>query len=382
MLDGGLVSGKSAQSSKDLNEVERYANMKWLLACGLSMVTPIMAAEHLVKNPSELATALRAVKSGDTVRIAPGIYPAGQFLSGVDQVTIEAADPHQMPHFKGGNEGWHFSRCSHLVVRNLHLSGQSDNGINIDDGGMMDRPVDGVLLDGLLVTDIGPNGNHDAIKCSGLTHLVINHCEISGWGGQAIDLVGCRQSRISNCQITGKQGFSQHTGPQFKGGCDEILLEKCHLIDAGPRPIQAGGSTGLEYFRPPGVKYEARRIVIRDNLIEGGECACAFTGVDGVEFSGNTVRRPQKWLFRILQETTVDGFPPCRNGVIARNAFFFQRSLVHVAINIGPATAPETFQFHQNRWLAEDRPEESKMELPVRETGGIYGMDASIKSSK
>src|SRR5436190_1322696 len=82
--------------------------------------------------------------------------------------------------------------------------------------------------------------------------------EISGWGGQAIDFVGCWDSIISACKITGKKGFSQHTGPQFKGGCRNITIEKCVLKDVGERPIHAGGSTGLDYFRPHGAKYEAK----------------------------------------------------------------------------------------------------------------------------
>ena len=203
--------------------------------------------------------------------------------------------------------------------------------------------------------------------------LTIRNCTISGWGGQAIDFVGCRKSLITGCVFTGKPGFSQHTGPQFKGGCEDIVIEKCRFKDAGQRPIQAGGSTGMDYFRPPGAKYEARRITIRDNTIEGGMCAAAFTGVDGAEFAGNTVRHPEKWIFRILQETKAEGFPPCRNVVVSGNSFVFQRAKVREEINIGPDTAPETFRFENNRWLAEDKPAASAPKLPVAEKGGTYG---------
>jgi hypothetical protein len=340
---------------------------------GLLLASPLAAATHQVDSSTGLSAALRSLKAGDVVKIAPGEYPAGHFVTGIANLTIEASDPAKPPHFKGGKEAWHFSRCPGLTLRNLKVSGQSANGINLDDGGERDQPVVKVLLEGIEVSDIGPNGNFDAIKCSGLEDLTIRNCTIAGWGGQAIDFVGCRKSLITGCVFTGKPGFSQHTGPQFKGGSEDIVIEKCRFKDAGLRPIQAGGSTGMDYFRPPGAKYEARHITIRENTIEGGMCATAFTGVDGAEFTGNTVKGPDKWIFRILQETKAEGFPPCRNVVVSNNSFVFQRSKVREEINIGPGTAPETFRFENNRWLAEDKPAASKPKLPAEEKGGTYG---------
>ena len=339
----------------------------------LLLAGPLSATTHDVDTPTGLSRTLGALKAGDIVKIAPGDYGSGYFVSGIENLTIEASHPRNPPHFKGGKEAWHFSRCPGLTLRHLKVSGQSANGINLDDGGKRDEPVAKVQLEGLTVSEIGPDGNFDAIKCSGLTDLVIRDCQISGWGGQAIDLVGCSKSLITACSFTGRPGFSQHTGPQFKGGCEDIVIEKCRFDNAGERPIQAGGSTGMDYFRPPGAKYEARRITIRDNIIEGGTCAAAFTGVDGAEFTGNTVSHPKKWIFRILQETKAEGFPPCRNVVVSGNSFTFEREKVREEINIGPDTAPETFRFENNRWFAKDKPEASKPKLPVAEKGGSYG---------
>jgi len=331
------------------------------------------ARTHEVRDAAGLKAALTMLAPGDVVKIHPGDYPGGNFVAKLERLTVEAADPAKPPHFRGGREAWHFSRCAGLTLRNLRVSGQSANGINIDDGGPELGPVADITLENLSVSDIGPNGNFDAIKCSGLTGLTIRACQISGWGGQAIDLVGCRRVLITHCRIVGKPGFSQHSGAQFKGGCEDVTLENCELIDAGARPIQAGGSTGMAYFRPPGAKFEARRITVRNNRIQGGECACAFTGVDGAEFSANTITHPTKWIFRILAETTGDGFPPTRNVRITHNTIIFRRAEVTTELNIGPNTAPETFIFADNLWFAEDRPAASKPQLPVVETGATYG---------
>jgi hypothetical protein len=152
-------------------------------------------------------------------------------------------------------------------------------------------------------------------------------------------------------------------------------VENCHFKNGGIRPVNVGGSTGLAYFRPQGAKHEARNIMMRNNVIEGSECAVAFVGVDGAEFCGNTILFPEKWIFRILQETSEPGFVPCRNVVIKDNRIVFRRSQVKVDLNIGKGTEAGTFQFENNRWFAEDKPVASKPKLPVEEANGVYGVD-------
>lgn len=333
----------------------------------------------VVHDAEELRDALREVRAGTTLKIGPGEYPGGHHVSGVEKLTIEALDPKQTPLFKGGTNGWQFSRCKDLTLRNLRVSGQTGNGLNVDDGGRLDEPVTGITLEGLEISDIGPTGNHDGIKCSGLDKLTIRDCTITGWGGQGIDFVGCHDSLISGCRFVGKEGFTASAGVQLKGGTSDVTVEKCHFVNGGERPINVGGSTGLPYFRPQGAKHEAARLVVRDNIIEGSLCAAAFVGVDGAEFTGNTILFPTKWIFRILQETKEPGFVPCRNVVVKGNKIVFHRSQVQVDVNIGPGAAPETFRFEGNRWFAEDRPQASKPKLPVEEKNGDYGSDPRAK---
>lgn len=333
------------------------------------------ADEIRVASPEELRAALEKLKDGDVLRIAPGEYPGGHQLGGVSNLTVTALDPENPPVFVGGGNAWHFSRCPDLKVTHLHARGQTANGFNLDDGGERDRPVAGITLEKLEILDVGPGGNHDGIKGSGLVNLTIRDCLIEGWGGQGIDLVGCHRSLITDCRFVGKEGFSASAGVQLKGGCSEIVVEKCHFLNAGERPLNLGGSTGLDYFRPRGATYEAAKLTARANVIEGSSCAAAFVGVDGAEFSGNTILFPQRWIFRILQETTEPGFVPCRNVRVTGNRIVFRRNEIRSDVNVGGGTAPETFVFAGNHWFAEDRPEASKPQLPVEEAGGVYGTD-------
>lgn len=345
----------------------------------LLIVSSAAAEEVIVHDVNELRTALRDLKSGTVLKIAPGDYPGSHQVSGVDKLTIEALEAKDPPHFKGGGNAWHFSRCFDLTLRNIRVSGQTANGLNLDDGGDLTKPVTGITIDHVEVSDIGPKGNHDGIKCSGLDKLTIRDCTISGWGGQGIDFVGCRHSLITGCKFVGKEGFTASAGVQLKGGTSDVVVEKSQFTNAGERPLNVGGSTGLPYFRPQDAKHEATRIIVRENVIEGSLCAAAFVGVDGAEFTGNTILFPTKWIFRILQENREPGFVPCRNVLVKDNKIIFRRSRVQIDINSSDATSPETFRFEGNRWFAEDRPQASKPRLPVEETDGTYGSDPRTK---
>lgn len=347
--------------------------MRLLLCLCLATAVLAQADEIIVRDSESLRSALRSLKPGTTLKISPGEYPGGHTVARIERLTIEALDPTQPPVFKGGKTGFQFSRCAALTLRHLRISGQSVNGLNLDDGGDLAHPVTGITLDHIEVSDIGPQGNHDAIKCSGLDQATIRDCTITGWGGQGIDFVGCHRSLITGCRFIGKEGFSASAGIQLKGGTSDIIVEKCHFTNAGERPINLGGSTGLPYFRPQGARHEAARLIVRNNTIEGSLCAAAFVGVAGAEFVSNTVRYPGKWIFRILQETQQPGFAPCRDVLIKDNRITFRRSQVQTDINIGGGTAPETFRFEDNYWLAEDKPQASRPKLPVAEKGGVYG---------
>ena len=347
-------------------------------AIWLALVTVTWGKVVEVGNDSALRSAIATLEAGTTLKIGPGQYRGGLSVQGVERLVVEAADPAQPPEFVGGANAWQFSRCNGLIVRNILCRGQTGNGLNFDDGGDMQRPVRGVRIERVKVLETGPRGNFDAIKCSGLTDLVIEDCRIEGWGGQAIDFVGCRDAIIRRCRIIGRDGFSQATGPQFKGGSENVVIEDCVLINAGQRPIQAGGSTGIDYFRPPGTKFEARAITIRRNVIVGGECAIAFTGVDGAVFEGNVIANPTHWVFRILQETRLDGFPPCRNVVVRGNVIVFRRSGLRTDVNIGDHTASGTFRFEHNWWFAEDDPQRSRPTLPGVVIEDVHGKNPKL----
>ncbi|MCS7185394.1 MAG: right-handed parallel beta-helix repeat-containing protein [Armatimonadetes bacterium] len=343
-----------------------------------------------VSNSAELRFAILRAKPGEKILLSPGEYEGGLFFQNVKgepnkPITIAALDPANPPVIKGGGECLHFSEAAYLELHNLVLVGARYNGLNIDDGGTFETPARNIKLVGLLVRDIGPQGNCDGIKLSGVTDFRVERCTVERWGdgGQGIDMVGCHNGVIENCvlRFEDDKGF----GIQAKGGSSNIVIRRCRFERAGARAVQIGGSTGLQFFRPPLKKgeahAEAKNISVEGCTFIGSTAAIAFVGVDGAVVRFNTIYRPKRWAFRILQETRAEGFVPCRNGVVTDNLIVFRSDeWFEGGINIGPETAPQTFVFARNWWYCTDKPELSKPSLPVPEKEGVYGIDPKLVS--
>ena len=338
-----------------------------------------------VSNAAGLSQALRAARAGTEILIAPGTYSgsfAARNLHGTAQqpVVVAAADPRHPPVLRGRAGCMHLSDVSHLVLRGLVLEGARVNGLNIDDGGSYATPSHHIILEGLTVRDVGPRGNKDGIKLSGVDDFLVRGCTVERWGssGSGIDMVGCHRGLITRCLFRHRKGQGGNA-VQAKGGSADVVVYACRFQDAGQRAINLGGSTGLAYFRPKNPGYEAKRIVAIGNTFVGSLAPIGYVSSEECEASFNTIYRPAKWVFRILQESTGPAFVPCRNGVFRGNLVVWRRGDVGVFVNIGPNTAPKTFRIEGNWWFCLDAPSRSRPRLPVPEKGAVVGKDPGLR---
>lgn len=332
------------------------------------------AQEVRVTDSAGLRAEIGRALPGTTLLLEPGAYDGGLYLenvAGTEQapITIQGAEPNNPPVFQGGGSALHLADCSHLVLRNIKATGFPGNGINIDDGGSFATPAHHIILENVTVLETGPEGNHDALKMSGVDQFVVRKCHFAAWGGSAIDMVGCHRGVVEDCTFVGREGFSQSNAVQLKGGSADVLVQCCLFQDAGQRAINLGGSTGLQYFRPAVADYEAKNITIAGNRFLGSLSPVAWVTADGGHVHHNTIVLPGKWVLRILQETSDPQFKPCHDGVFEHNLVFYD-SRVQDFVNVGPRTAPETFKFRHNVWC--DAEGNRRPVLPVPEEGGIY----------
>ncbi|MBI4601464.1 MAG: right-handed parallel beta-helix repeat-containing protein [Planctomycetes bacterium] len=353
----------------------------------IALPATAQGADVRVRDSEALRRAASGAAPGTRILLEPGEYAAGIFLTGLKgeagkPIVIAGADRERPPVIRGGGTGMQLTDPVHVELADLVVTGASANGINIDDGGSYDTPARHVVLRRLRVTDVGPRGNHDGIKLSGLDDFRVEDCAIERWGtggGSAIDMVGCHRGVIEGNTLrhTDEEGS---TGIQAKGGSSAIAIRGNRFERAGGRAVNIGGSTGLQYFRPPlregdGERFEAREILVEGNTFTGGGAPVAFVGADACVVRFNTIYRPRRWALRILQETREPGFAPCRRGELTDNIVAFRAGEWGGAANVGPATAPETFAFARNVWHAIDEPARSRVKLPAAEKDGSYGVD-------
>lgn len=354
-----------------------------LLLLVTTVALPSSAADRAVRNAAELRAALAGAKAGTTILIAPGEYGSGFDLRGVAgtaaaPIVIRGADPQRPPTFTGGRLAWAVSDCSYVTLKGLSVRGSTGNGLNVDDGGTADTPAHHITIEDVTVSDVGPRGNLDGLKMSGVDDFVVRRCRFEGWGGSAIDMVGCHRGVVEECRFTGKEGFSQDNAVQMKGGSSDILVQTSVFHRAGQRAINLGGSTGLQFFRPRVGDSEAARITIAGNRFFGSLAPVSFVSADGGRVVRNTILFPERWVVRVLQEQTDPRIKPCHSGVFEENLIVFDRR-VAAFVNVGPNTAPQTFIFRKNAWFQTDG--QARPLLPTPEQNGLYQVDPRLDRS-
>ncbi len=338
-----------------------------------------------VSNTAELTRALAACRPGTRVLMAPGDYDGFRVanLRGTAEraIAVAAADPKAPPRIRGSV---HVSDVEHFRLEDVVFEGASGNGLNVDDGGTFDTPSHHVTLTGVIVRDCGGRGNDDGIKLSGVDDFRLERCTVDRWGrgGSAVDMVGCHRGTLVGCTFRDRATDSAATGVQAKGGSSGITIRSCRFEDAGQRAVNIGGSTGLPWFRPRPEGFEAKDVTVEGCTFTGSMAPIAFVGVDGSTVRWNTFHRPAKWVIRILQETVAKDFVPCRKGVFANNLVAYRQSEVRTVVNVGPHTAPETFEFADNFWFCIDAPARSIPSLPMTETRPVGGEDPRFRGAE
>jgi hypothetical protein len=341
-------------------------------------------ADVAVRDAAELRTELGRAEPGTTITLAPGDYGNGVYvrkLRGTKDkpIVIAGADAEKPPHFSGGTHAFHFSGCQYVTLRNVKVTRASANGINADDAGDTENPSTGMVFENLAIEEIGPRGNRDGLKLSGIDEFAVRGCTFSGWGGSAIDMVGCHNGVVEKCRFIGKDGFEQSNAVQAKGGSEGVAIKQNFFKNAGQRAVNLGGNTGLPYFRPKGRNYEAKAIEVTGNHFVGGMSPIAYVSSVECVVRHNTIVNPTRWVVRILQEQTADGFLPCQKGVFESNLIVFDRQ-VQVFVNVGPKTSPDTFTFAKNAWFSTDG--DRRPSLPVKETDGVYQVDPMLSDAE
>lgn len=345
------------------------------------MTTGSASGDGSVANPFGMPEhAANVAQPGDIILIHEGRYSGSNYIVNLQgtadhPIAISGVAGEGPAILADAGEPLHLVDPLYVILQDFVVENATGNGINIDDGGDYSTPADFVVIRRLTVRNVGPSGNHDCIKLSGLDDFFVldnsvRDCSPQDISGSGIDMVGCHRGLIEGNSFRNMGA----NAIQAKGGSESVVIQGNLMVDAGERAMNLGGSTGLPFFRPLGVDYEARNIQALSNVVIRSWAPVAYVGCDGCLVANNTFYLPEHWVIRILQES-VTGFIPCRNGRFINNIVVFNSADVSVFVNIGPDTSPDTFIFSNNLWFSLDDPSFSGPQLPVPETDPVIQRD-------
>ncbi|MEQ8835228.1 MAG: right-handed parallel beta-helix repeat-containing protein, partial [Lacipirellulaceae bacterium] len=269
--------------------------------------TSAHAFDYLVSSDAELTTALNSAAQGDNILLEPGIYSGGRYRLGLTGVTIRSSDPGNRAIIRGGINGIQLSAPQSVTLEDLIFEQQTFNGINIDDNGNLATPASDITLRRVTFRDVGSTGNHDGVKLSGVRDFLLDQVEVFDWGegGSAVDMVGSHRGLIQNSYFRDTDANAA-SGIRPKGGSKDITIRanRIELPSGAGRAIQAGGSTGPQFFRfiDGDSDYEADSIIAEGNVVLGAASSFSFVNIDGGLFHHNYAERPDRWNVRILNE--------------------------------------------------------------------------------
>lgn len=334
------------------------------------------------QNFSNPAQAAAVAHPGDTILIHPSTYTGAFYIENLKgtaqaRITIKGLNRDQVI-FQGGTESMHFTDPEFLNIFNLTISGQTGNGMNIDDGGSYSSPAKHVHIDNCIFKDMAASGNNDMLKLSGLDSFRVSNCrfENGSAGGSGIDMVGCH-SGVFTRNLFFNQGSNSI---QAKGGSSNIHIERNQFTNGGQRTLNLGGSTGAAFFRPLNANYEAKDLLVTANIFEGSDAPVAYVGCRNVSVINNTIIHPVNWIMRILQESSDTSFYlSSANNTFSNNIVIVNNAL-RSDVNIGPNTSPSTFIFFNNLWYNFQNVNWNGPQLPATETGSIVRQNPLFKN--
>jgi hypothetical protein len=325
-------------------------------------------------NYNNLQPAANVAQPGDTIFFHAGIYSGNQYitlLNGMNSAWIYILTvPGETVIIQGGSNAWHLVDPSYVKISGFIFEQQTSNGVNIDDGGNYVTPAHDIIIEGCIFRDMNASGNNDLLKMSGVDYFEINGCQFlnGSAGGSGIDMVGCHNGIIQSTYFE-NQGSNSI---QAKGGSQYVTIMQNLFVDGGQRSVNLGGSTGLAYFRPDTASFEAADLQVYSNIFIGSVAPIAYVGCTDVRVVNNTIFKPERWVVRILQETTDPRFVQSSYNFFRNNIIYYGD--ISTETNIGPNTQPLTFNYANNLWYKYTNPQTTP-NIPVTDSTMLIGQD-------
>ncbi len=333
-----------------------------LLTLGATCLPALAQRQHLISPGGDWQQLASRIRPGDEIILMPGRHRPAAFESLVgtpDQpIVIRSVDPARPAEIVAEREAIRITRASHLVIRDLIITGGTISGITIGSSDYNPQQPDvNIQIRNVRITRIGPRGQRHAIALMNINHITIEQCSIEGWGGSAVELVACEDAVIEDCRFVGLEEHSQFNGVRVRAGSMRVSIDGCHFERAGERAICVGGASDLNEFRrppakdaKPGTHFEAVNVQVNRCLIISSPCAVAFVNSDNGVVRRSTIVRPRDCAVAVLSEQTDPRFNPGQSNVFGQNLITWQKGENRRMVVLDEAAAPNGLYVEANLW--------------------------------
>lgn len=210
-----------------------------------------------VNNAAELATALKAAASGDTVLLSPGTY-SGVSIAGINisgNVTVSSADPSS----KAVVNGLNLTNCSGLTFQGLELTVTTQNGFAAQIASCQNLVFDRLYVHGAMDGNPATDGSGIFVRASQGVSVVNSEFEQLGSGFAHLD--------SQNLLVANSKFHDLRTDGVRGGGSQGVTISGNAFYDFYP---VSGDHPDAIQFWTTGTSRAGSDIVIADNYFLRG----------------------------------------------------------------------------------------------------------------
>jgi len=358
--------------------------LAFTLFAAVALCAPASAMQHLIRPGDDWQLAASRLRPGDEIILMPGQHRNAS----IDQargtaerpIIIRGADPTDPPIIIAQREGIRIRYASHIVIKDLCITGATINGITIGNlsnvGQDTDPANEDVIIRNVSIARTGPRGQRHGIMARRTDGLRIEDCRFEGWGGSGVELIACNNAMVSRCSFKGLSDFSQVSGIRARAGCTQVEIEACRFDNAGAFSICLGMSSNLEDFQTSalnaageGAMTEVVHGRVQNCLFIGSQCAVALSNADECSIRNNTIVRPRRCVLALLSEQRDPRFSPGKASVLGRNLIVWDAGDLQRLVDLNPRIDASKFVLDANLWWSsEDAASRAKL-------GGIPGKE-------
>lgn len=347
------------------------------LLCALALSPAAHAGQILINPGDDWQTKAAKARPGDEIILMPGRHREALFdrLEGAPNapITIRGASPTKPSIISAQLDGIRIKQGAHLIIKDLQIIGGSASGIWI--GAAQEDPSASapalarsraarareVQIDNVSISQVGPRGQRHGVFLWGFADVRIKSLSVEGWGGSAVELVACEDVLITHCVFRGLKEYTQYCGVRARAGCDRVSITGSRFEQAGEIAVSIGGKSATEDYVPPiaakaanASVSEAARVTVDQCVIADSPRAIAFIHAEDCTVRNNTILRPRRSAFALLQQSPDLRVKPTGRNTFGNNLVSWKTGDLKRLVEIDDGANAADFVLEPNLWWSDE----------------------------